>query len=187
MIEIVPYRPQWPDEFRVIGVRIREALGDLAVAIHHIGSTAVPGMPAKDVIDVQLTVRDLDDPIQEALRSIGYELAPYTQDHMPFGLEVSAWDMEKRYYRCPPQRRTHLHVRALGRLNQKYPLICRDYLRAHSMAAAAYAEIKQQLAKRFAEDVDSYYDIKDPVFDVIVCGGFEWAEAIGWRLPESDA
>ena len=187
MIEIVPYRSSWAEEFQAIGARIREALGPFALAIHHIGSTSVPGMPAKDVIDVQLAVRDLDAPIEEALTSIGYELTSYTQDHAPWGLEVSPRDMQKRYYRASPGTKTHLHVRSVDRLNCRYSVICRDYLRSHLMAAHAYAEIKQQLAKRFADDVDSYYDIKDPVFDVIMSGGFEWAEATGWTLPPSDA
>jgi GrpB-like predicted nucleotidyltransferase (UPF0157 family) len=144
-------------------------------------------MPAKDVIDVQVTVADLEDPIQDPLESIGYQLTTYRRDHAPFGLETTERDMEKRYYRFPTDGRIHLHVRSSDRLNQRYPLICRDYLRTHPMAAAAYGEIKLQLVKRFADDVDSYYDIKDPVFDAIMSGGFEWAENTGWLTPATDA
>jgi GrpB-like predicted nucleotidyltransferase (UPF0157 family) len=187
MIEIVPYREAWPAEFRAVGDRIREALGPLALAIHHIGSTAVTGMPAKDVIDVQLTVASLEDLIEPQLNSIGYELTSFSVDHAPFGLQTVPREMEKRYYRAPSAARVHLHVRSVDRLNRRYALICRDYLRSHPMAAAAYAEIKLQLAKRFAEDVDSYYDIKDPVFDIIMSGGFEWAEISDWSPPPTDA
>jgi GrpB-like predicted nucleotidyltransferase (UPF0157 family) len=187
MIEIVAYKASWPDEFQVVGGRIRSALGPLAAAIHHIGSTSVPGMPAKDIIDIQLTVRALEDPVDEALNAIGFEVAPFNLDHAPWGLEVSARDMEKRYFRATAGARTHLHVRSADRLNQRYALICRDYLRSHPMAASAYGEIKRQLAKRFAADADSYYDIKDPVFDVIMSGGFEWAEFSNWVPPPTDA
>lgn len=187
MFEIVSYNPKWPEEFLRIARPIRSALGDIAVAIHHIGSTSVAGMPAKDVIDIQLTVGTLEDPIEPALVGLGYELTSFSKDHAPWGLDVTEREMEKRYYRAPSAERTHLHVRSIDRLNTRYALICRDYLRTHPMAASAYAEIKHQLAKRFANDVDSYYDIKDPVFDVIMCGGFAWAESTCWQMPETDA
>ena len=85
------------------------------------------------------------------------------------------------------ERSANLHIRARDRFNQRYPLLCRDYLRAHPDAAAAYAEIKRQLARRFADDADAYYDIKDPVFDVIMAGAREWAERTAWQEPASDA
>ena len=86
MITILPYNPTWRDEFVSIGVPLRQALGDLALRIDHIGSTAVPGLAAKDVIDVQITVRSLDPAVEEALRRAGYErLAHITQDHVPPG------------------------------------------------------------------------------------------------------
>ena len=86
MITILPYNPTWRDEFVSIGVPLRQALGDLALRIDHIGSTAVPGLAAKDIIDVQITVRSLDPAVEEALRRAGYErLAHITQDHVPPG------------------------------------------------------------------------------------------------------
>jgi GrpB-like predicted nucleotidyltransferase (UPF0157 family) len=187
MIEIVAYDPSWPDQFQEIAGRIRQALGPLAVTIHHIGSTSVPGMPAKDIIDIQLTVNDLDDPIEEGLFALGYQPVGVGCDHAPWGMDVPRREMEKRYYRAPASARTHLHVRSVDRLNRKYALLCREYLRTHPMAASAYAEIKRQLAKRFAEDSESYYDIKDPVFDVIMSGGFDWAESTSWTPPPTDA
>jgi len=66
------------------------------------------------------------------------------------------------------------------------PLLCRDYLRTHKMAAAAYGEIKQQLAKHFPNDPDAYYAIKDPTFDILMAGATEWATATNWREPVSD-
>ena len=72
MIEIVPYRAAWKDEFEALGAALRGAVGSLALAIHHIGSTSVPGLDAKDVIDLQMTVASLDAPIQAPLAVAGF-------------------------------------------------------------------------------------------------------------------
>ena len=186
-IEIVPYDPEWPAKFAEIGGAIRDALAERALAIHHIGSTAVPGLAAKDVIDVQLTVADLDAPIREPLVARGYSVREdVASDHLPPGVSLPAEELAKRYFsRTSP--RIHLHVRAAGRFNARYALLCRDYLRAHPLAAAAYAEIKLALAARFPEDQDSYYAVKDPVFDLLMVGAEAWALASGWRIPPSDA
>jgi len=187
VIEIVDYRYTWPAEFASIGARVRAALGERALAIHHIGSTAVPGLAAKDVIDLQVTVERLDVPIQAELESVGFARHPtIEQDHCPPGMTLEARELEKRLY-SGTERRANLHVRVAGRFNQRYPLLCRDYLREQPMAANAYAEIKRQLARRFPEDVASYYAVKDPVFDVIMAGAGVWAERVGWLVPASDA
>ena len=64
--------------------------------------------------------------------------------------------------------------------------LCRDFLRSHPVAAQAYAQVKQQLALRFPDDEDAYYDIKDPVFDIIVEGAEEWALRTNWIQPPGD-
>lgn len=187
VIEIVPYRDSWPEEFAVLGAAMRAAVGELALAIHHIGSTSVPGLDAKDVVDVQMTVASLDAPVREPLERIGYRIVERVAvDHCPPGMVLEPEQLEKRLYGFSG-RRVHLHVRERGRFNQAYPLLCRDYLRAHPLAADAYAEIKRQLARRFPDDVEAYYDVKDPVFDLIMVGAREWAERNGWTVPPSDA
>jgi GrpB-like predicted nucleotidyltransferase (UPF0157 family) len=187
VIVIVPYNESWPRTFRAVGERIREALGETALAIHHIGSTSVPGLAAKDIIDIQLSVADLDASLQQPLEAAGFHYrSDVTRDHAPPGMDISEEQLRKRYF----QRHTpavHLHVRAEGRFNQRYPLLCRDYLRAHPLAMHAYEEIKQQLAARFPHDTGAYYAIKDPVFDVLMAGANEWATRTSWRPPESDA
>ena len=80
----------------------------------------------------------------------------------------------------------NVHIRVQGRFNQRYPLLCRDYLRAHPLAAAAYGTIKQNLAARFPHDAEAYYDIKDPVFDLIMAAAEDWARATGWSEPPQD-
>ncbi len=186
MIEIVPYRSAWSDAFAALGARLRAAVGERVLAIHHIGSTSVPGLAAKDVLDVQITVGDLEEPLSEALVSLGFDPRPHLIDHCPPGMTLAARELEKRVYRHDAPR-INLHVRAEGRFNQRYALLFRDYLRAVPMAAHAYGEIKCQLARYFPQDVDAYYDIKDPVCDALMAGAFEWARATGWAPGPSDA
>lgn len=187
MIVIDPYNPAWEAKFRELGGKLRQALGDFAVAIHHIGSTSVPGLAAKNVIDVQVTVADLDAPFVDALVPVGLSYrADLRNDHRPLGMDVAQNELEKRCF-VGAEPRVNVHVRAAGRFNQRYPLLCRDYLRATPTAAAAYAEIKRQLASYFPNDTDAYYAIKDPVFDTLMAGARYWAEQTDWREPPSDA
>src|SRR5512143_2237404 len=141
-LEIVPYQEDWPSEFQVIAASLRRALGELALRIDHIGSTSVPGLPAKDVIDIQITVAALNQQVVSAMATIGYTLpeSPY-RDHRPPNSTGPESDWEKLSFKPPPgQRRTHTHVRVQGRANQRYPLLFRDYLRCHPATAHAYAE-----------------------------------------------
>lgn len=184
------YKPSWPLEFARIGSSIRAALGDRALAIHHIGSTAVPGLDAKDVIDVQVTVSGLDDgnlrPALEGIGLVWYD--KIARDHTPPGMTLPDAELEKRYAKAPEfARATHVHVRVEGRFNQRYALLCRDYLRSHAGAARAYAEIKRQLARYFPNDPQAYYDIKDPVFDAIMAGAEDWASVTNWQPAPTEA
>jgi GrpB-like predicted nucleotidyltransferase (UPF0157 family) len=189
-VEIVPYDARWPGEFAAIGATLRRALGGLAPRIDHIGSTSVPGLAAKDRIDVQLTVAEFESfaPVQAALESLGYTIVPgNTRDHRPPGWQGPDDQWEKRFFRPPPgQRPTNLHVRADGRANQRYPLLFRDYLRARPRSAAAYAELKRRLADHL-RDLDTYPDVKDPACDLIAVAAEDWAAVCGWDLGPSDA
>lgn len=187
-IEILPYRAAWPAAFAAEGARLRAALGPQALAIHHIGSTSVPGLAAKDVLDAQVTVADLADvaTFHDALLALGYEHRPHLADHRPPGLEVPAAGLAKQVYRSLDPR-VNLHVRVEGAFNQRYALLFRDFLRAVPLAAHAYGEVKRQLARHFPADVDAYYDVKDPVCDALMAGACEWARATGWAPGPSDA
>jgi GrpB-like predicted nucleotidyltransferase (UPF0157 family) len=190
MITIVPYDTRWPAAFLAIARPLRRALGELALRIDHIGSTSVPGLAAKDVIDVQITLKDFScmPQVVTALGSLDYTLVPnITTDHLPPLYQGPETDWEKRYFRPPAnQRPTHLHVRALGRPNQRYPLLFRDYLRVHPVASAAYAQIKISLSQRHPDDVDFYYDIKDPLCDIVIDAAEDWARTTGWQMGPSD-
>jgi GrpB-like predicted nucleotidyltransferase (UPF0157 family) len=181
-IVIQPYNVGWPGEFARLEAALGGALGDVAERVDHIGSTSVPGLAAKDVIDVQISVWDLTDPrLVSALERLGASANDITSDHVPPGdqSKPSAW--EKRYFRPPPSwRPTHLHVRETGRANTRYALLFRDYLRHSAAAAAAYAQIKMTLAQLHPEDVDAYYAVKDPVCDLIKDAAEQWAKTSRW-------
>ena len=143
-------------------------------------------MAAKDIIDVQVTVETLNLDFGQLLESLQLTMRDdITCDHCPPGLDVSAEQLEKRY--CQKLGRPiNIHIRAAGSFNTKYALLCRDFLKANRMAREAYGEIKHQLANRFSEDAEAYYQIKDPVFDVLVAGALVWADANDWSIPSSD-
>jgi GrpB-like predicted nucleotidyltransferase (UPF0157 family) len=183
MLEIVPYHPEWPLEFEQIASTLSTALGELALRIDHIGSTSVPGLAAKDIIDVQVTVASFDPPLVERFAAAGYTLREgNTADHRPpFDAASPDSDWEKRYF-DPPEgaRPQHIHVRIQGRANQRYPLLFRDYLRAHPHMASSYAELKRRLAYYHGNDRRTYAEIKDPACDMVITAAETWAEQTGW-------
>lgn len=187
MISIVPYNTSWPEEFKKIAGSLREALGDLAIRIDHIGSTAVPGLDAKDRIDIQLTVKELSPAVEAALTQLGFSHMEYMTDHAPFGNSHQP-DQWKKWVFVPPaeQRTTNLHVRIAGRANQRYALLFRDYLRNHPHSARAYAELKYRLAQNLANPA-MYPDVKDPVVDLIYYAAEEWAAITNWQPGPPDA
>jgi len=189
-IEIVPYQARWAGEFREAGVAIRRALGPLALRIDHIGSTSVPGLGAKDYLDVQVTVACLDaaDPLVDAFTAAGYRVLAIDRDHRPPGDTRSESHWQKRFFREPEGgRRTHIHVREQGRANQRYALLFRDYLRAHRQAAASYEQAKRELARLHPDDIEAYLAVKDPICDLSMAGAELWAAASGWHIEPSDA
>jgi GrpB-like predicted nucleotidyltransferase (UPF0157 family) len=188
MPTIIDYQPTWPAEFAAIAATLRRTLGDLALRIDHIGSTSVPGLAAKDIIDVQISVAALAPEVLAVLTGLGY-IHPegIWCDHRPPNSSGPDSDWEKWFLREPQgQRMTNTHVRVLGRPNQRYPILFRDYLRAHPATAAAYAELKRRLARELADPM-TYPDVKDPAVDLIYFAAEDWAAATGWQMGPSDA
>jgi GrpB-like predicted nucleotidyltransferase (UPF0157 family) len=186
-VEIVPYQNSWPAEFQAIAKTLRQGLGDLALRIDHIGSTSVPGLAAKDIIDLQITVAELDQPLRSAMEGIGYSLREgISRDHRPAQANGPETHWEKWYFNPPEgQRRTHIHVRVQDRHNQRYPLLFRDYLRSHLTTAESYAELKRRLAQNLADSL-TYPDVKDPAVDLIFLAAEEWALVTHWQPGPSD-
>jgi GrpB-like predicted nucleotidyltransferase (UPF0157 family) len=188
MIEIVPYQCEWSEEFEWLGRALRAALGGLAVRIDHIGSTSVPGLAAKNIIDIQVTASDLTAELDAAFMETGYNrLVDILRDHVPLGASDEPEQWAKWFYnQGGTGRRVNLHVRLQGRSNQRYALLFRDYLRAHPRAAVAYAQVKVALARSHADNVEAYSDAKDPVCDIIIAGAEGWAAATCWEPGPSD-
>jgi GrpB-like predicted nucleotidyltransferase (UPF0157 family) len=182
---VVDYQPRWKNEFDRIAERIQRVVEPGALLrIEHIGSTAVHGLGAKDIIDVQITVWDLDKAggVTSALRAAGFRQGEAFQyDAFP-GRPATDPDLRKLFMREPGgERRSHIHIRERGRFNQRYALLFRDYLRASAEVAAAYELLKRQAAALFPDDIDEYLALKDPMLRVIYEAASLWADSVGWE------
>jgi GrpB-like predicted nucleotidyltransferase (UPF0157 family) len=135
--DIAPYDPSWPAMFEAEAVRLHHVLGPLALRIDHHGSTAVPGLAAKPVIDIQISVATLR-PLESygrPLESLGYLHVPHPDDAVcPFFHRPSQWPHSH-----------HVHVVEAGGEEERRTLRFRDYLREHRRAAHEYEQLKRQL------------------------------------------
>ena len=185
-LEISAYQSTWPARFQEIAGSLRRLLGDDAIRIDHIGSTSVPGLAAKDVIDIQVTVAALavTDPWPDELLP-GLLRRPVSRDHVPAASSTEAADWDKRYWATP--LRLHVHVRQHGRPNQRYALLFRDYLRHDRVASGSYESLKRALAATVGDDWDAYYAVKDPACDLIIAAAEQWAGRVDWSPAPSDA
>ena len=178
--------PTWPAQAERLAARIRRAAGPLALRVDHIGSTAVPDLPAKDVIDLQLTVSTLDDAdtIADPLTEAGFILRPDVIDDQPHTADPTQW--QKRYHTsADPARLAHLHIRAAGTESWLFPLLFRDYLRANPTTRAEYTTLKRALSEQFATDDNSsaYATAKEPWFTTIYPHMQHWATDTHWQPP----
>ena len=186
---IVEPRDDWSREFAALARRLAGALGSLALRVDHIGSTAVPGLAAKDVLDVQVIVRSLEpvEVIAEQFASIGFtsKLGDLRlRDHVPTGWtgDESAWD--KLLFGPPPgERPSNVHVRVAGAPNERYALLFRDFLRANDRARDLWGSFKVRLAVEVEGNRELYVELKDPATDVLLTAAEEWASVTGWTGP----
>ncbi|MBB5955961.1 dephospho-CoA kinase [Saccharothrix tamanrassetensis] len=152
--KVVPYDPTWPEQAARVGRRIELAGGGRRV--EHIGSTSIPGLAAKDVLDFQLGVRSLDeaDGIAEALTQAGFPSLGAGEDSVKYGAPE---DWRKRLHAgADPKRRVNLHVRVEGGPAWEWALRFRDWLRADGQARGEYEALKLELSRRHAGDVDGF-------------------------------
>jgi len=152
-VVVVDYDPQWSILYKKEKAEILRVIGDKVVAIEHIGSTAVPGLGAKPIIDIMTAVRHLSDADQciQPLESIGYEYLPEPETQIP----------EWRYFRKGPQKaHRHLHMVELTSDFWRRVLLFRDYLRSHPRVAREYYDLKKQLATERGLDRKDYTDAK---------------------------
>jgi dephospho-CoA kinase len=157
-------------------------VGPQGRGVEHTGSTAIPGIRAKDVIDLQLAVRSLDeaDAICEALEDAGFPRAPGIWRDRPKAVDPEPTRWRKRLHgSADPARAAHLHIREKGSPGWRYALLFRDWLRAEPREAKAYEAEKSRLASLY-ETTDAYADAKEPWFDAALRRAEAWAAATGW-------
>ena len=186
-VVVIPYQPRWVSEFAQMAGRIRALVNDAAIRIDHIGSTAVPQLSAKDVIDIQITVADLDraDSLIRPLIAAGFRQGTTFEYDEFHGKARDRCRLRKLYMREPEgERRVHIHIRELGRFNQQYALLFRDYLRASETVSQQYEHLKQRAAQLFPDSIDGYLYLKEPVFHIIYEAASLWAEKVGWIADE---
>ena len=176
--------PGWADAGARVVARIAAALPGQGIRVDHIGSTSVPGLVAKDVVDVQVGVPQLADAdapgFAAAVRQAGYLLVVGNdQDHPhPTGAPPAQW--QKRFYGgCDPGRIVHVHVREIGSAGWEFALSFRDWLRAEPSAREEYAALKRELAARHPVTRD-YSAAKEPWFDTAYQRVQEWAREVRW-------
>ncbi len=183
---LVAPQPQWRDQAALLAKRI--LLADPRIlAVDHIGSTAVPGLPAKDVLDLQATVHSLDDAdaVSSSLAGAGFPRWPGIWQDTPRPNHTNPVNGAKRLHgNADPGRTVNLHIRVLGSPGWRYSLLFRDWLSANPSAVAAYAAEKRQLAEECSTDnsTDRYAQAKEDWFSRSADPQMNhWAQNSGWQ------
>lgn len=167
---VVPHNPAWSRQFEQESQAIRGALSGNSLAIHHVGSTAIPHIYAKPIIDILAEVADInqvDDQVP-SLAVLGYEALG------EYGISG------RRYFRkqdATGTRTHHLHVFQTGSVAVRRHLAFRDYMIAHPEAAQAYSQLKQRLAAAHPTDIEAYMDGKDSFIKEMEQTALEWQTA----------
>jgi GrpB-like predicted nucleotidyltransferase (UPF0157 family) len=177
-VAVVDYQPTWPEEFERITAQLREVLGQAAVAVDHVGSTSVPGLAAKDCIDVQVRVVALDEAwTVSQMASIGFRCRPEPWNRV----EVSSGVTSQKLVFAPPpgHRLCNVHVREQAGRGARFALLFRDYLRADEAARQAWGAFKKRLAVNVT-DLFDYGQIKAPATEVLIRAAEMWAAETGW-------
>ncbi len=178
IVELVPWRPEWDDEFRALAGELTACLGGMALATDHIGSTAVPGLFAKDMIDVQARVAILDeDAIVSALAPLGFRLRPESWNRLE---TIAGAEFPKLVFAPPPgARRANVHVRLATAPTARYALLFRDYLRANAAARNDWAAFKQSVLN-LTRDLAEYGQIKAAAMPLLMATAERWAAETAW-------
>jgi GrpB-like predicted nucleotidyltransferase (UPF0157 family) len=165
-IVIEAYDPAWPARFEQAKASLVEALGPKALGIEHFGSTSVPGLAAKGIIDVLVEVEDADDEAAygPALEEHGFALRLRRRGH--------------RMYRTPDQD-VHVHVFTKGSEEARIRLLFRDWLRRDAADRRLYEDTKRALARQEWEATNDYSDAKGAVVEEILARAERWAAASG--------
>jgi dephospho-CoA kinase len=183
---VVAYDDSWPSAAARLIQRITVVLGDRAVAVEHMGSTSVPGLTAKDVIDLQIAVRRLSDAdAPEFVKSLGDKGFPRSEGNdqdtvHPWAPDAASW--AKRFHgSADPGRVVHVHVREHGSPGWESALLFRDWLVANPTDRDDYADLKRELAR--AETTTTEYTLaKEPWIESALERARVWARHTGWSV-----
>ena len=184
--QLVNHRPRWAADGRRLAARVSRAAQ--GARVDHIGSTAIPGMPAKDVLDLQLTVPSLQvaDELATALSAAGFpRLAGFEQDTPhPDGADPDLW-RKRLHGNADPGQSVNLHVRVRDAPNWRWALLFRDWVTADPDVAQEYLAVKRSVAGEHALDATAaqYAEGKEPWLAAAYDRGVAWARATGWS-PE---
>jgi GrpB-like predicted nucleotidyltransferase (UPF0157 family) len=170
-IEIVEHDPAWKARFATLQQPLVAALAGVAVRVEHVGSTAVPGLAAKPILDVQISVADPDreEAFGPRLEGLGYRVRVREEGHRM--LRTSTLDV-------------HVHVWRADGDDERRHLLFRDWLRCSAADRERYERVKRELAAREWEDMNAYADAKSAVIAEIALRAEEWAARTRWTLPK---
>ncbi len=166
-VEVVPHDPTWRGAFETESKLIALALRDNVVAIHHIGSTAIPEIHAKPIIDMLVEVKDITkiDVQSSALEALGYEAMG------EFGISG------RRFFRKGNEagiRTHHIHTFEVASPQIERHLAFRDYMISHPEAAQQYSELKRELANKYQDNIQGYMDGKDGFIKAMDLKAAKW-------------
>lgn len=179
-LRLAPYDPSWPAQAERALARIRRVVGERALRADHIGSTSVPGLPAKDVLDLQLTMSTLDDAdgFADELSDAGFVRAEGEWWDDPVDSDAQSWP-KRFHFGADPQRPVNLHVRSPATPAWRLALLFPAFLRAHPAERDAYAAVKHRLAEH-NETVEGYTDEKQDWVNAAFARAETWATETGW-------
>jgi dephospho-CoA kinase len=178
--------PTWPAQAARLMARLTLAGGDLVRRVDHIGSTSVPGLPAKDVIDLQITVGSLTDAdaIGDQLAGAGFPKVPTINQDNPKAYAPDPTQWRKRYHAsADPGRLAHVHLRVEGSPGWRLALLFPDWLRANPTEQTDYLNTKKDLSTRFEteDNTENYAEAKESWFDEAALRAEDWANRTGWH------
>lgn len=166
-IEVVPHQAEWKNDYANEEKKIKNVFKDELISIHHIGSTSIPGICAKPVIDIMVIVRDIwkVDMLNDEMLTIGY----FSKGE--YGIKG------RRFFVKGQHNRTHnVHVYQAGHYEILSQLNFRDYLIAYPDEAKRYEKLKQELSEKFKFDIDKYNEGKDSFIKEIINKADEWVK-----------
>lgn len=156
IVQLVPHNPQWTELFEKEKTLLKEAFGNTILATEHVGSTAIPGIPAKPILDIGIAVESLEVALamKDQFEQLGYAHRPFVPGRPWHSVPDQ---VEELYVRGPESKRTHyVHVSVIGSDYWNRALLFRDFLRSNCKRAQEYADLKIRLATEFADDRNSY-------------------------------